>query len=172
MSWLTRSILALVVSGSTALAADAWTPSAPEAELIRALSARDGAPSCAELEAMVPAPVTSMQAIVEHVTMPPWVGMRAADCLVTGHATEIRPVIEGWVTHPDLKGLRILALGQLDAMPADVAVAIATKAIQAGPDAADARRRVARSSRPEIAALATTLPATPATAPATPAVSQ
>ncbi len=164
MSTLQRPALALALHAASlglcpsAFAAETWAPTPAETELVRALSARDGAPSCAELEAMVPAPVGSLQSIVEHVTMPPWVGMRAADCILAGHAAESRTLIESWVTRPELKGLGILTLGRLDAMPADIATAIATKAIEAGPDTADARKRVARSSRPEIAALATTIP--------------
>ena len=151
----------MLLVGARALAADptGWTPSAAEADLIQALSSRDASPPCAELEAKLPTPASSLQALVEHVTMPPWVGMRAAGCLISGHALEARPALENWVVDPELHGLAILVLGQLDTLPTEVATGVATLAIEKGADPADARRRVARSTRPEIASLATSLPA-------------
>ena len=158
----TVPVLAMLAS-PVAMAAEpvAWAPTAAEAALVQALSLRDGSPPCRELEALVPAPVASLQAVVHHVTMPPWVGMRAASCLITGHATETRPALELWVTDPELRGLGILVLGSLDTMPVELATDLATRAIQRGADPADARRRVARSTRPEIAALATLPDAAP-----------
>jgi hypothetical protein len=153
------SRLFVVVAGfalpTTVLAAPGeWVPSAPEAALIQQLSLRDGSPPCAEMEASLPAPAASLKAVVQNVQMPPWVPMRAAECLLVGHATESKPELLDWVTRPELKGLGLLALGRLDAMPVELATEVATTAIARGPDPASARVRVARAVNPAIAGLA------------------
>ncbi len=146
--------LAVGMASPTAQAAD-WTPTAEESALLLALSSRDAPASCEVLEATVAAPVASLSAIVTHVTMPPWAGMRAADCLIKRHGAEVAADLDRWVTRPELKGLGTLVLSQIDVLPADVALAVARRAVSAGPDPVDARRRLGQSTRPEIRALAT-----------------
>jgi hypothetical protein len=146
--------LSLIALAPSALASTDWAPTAAETELIHQLSARDGSPSCASLEALVPDPVASFEHLIDHVQMPPWIGMRAAECLMIGHPVEAKPLMLGWVVNPEMKGLSIEALSLLDQLPVEVAVEVARKAISAGPNPEDARARVARAKNPQIAACA------------------
>jgi len=115
---------------------------------------RDPAP-CSAVEGLTPTPVDTLQHVVATVDLPPWAPMRAADCLVRGHAAEVQPSIEGWVTDPAVIGLGRLVLSDLDAMPVEVAVPVARRAL-AGPLADVARSRIARSAHPEVRAVGET----------------
>jgi hypothetical protein len=121
--------------------------------MIRALGMRDGSPPCSEVEALAAEPVPALAGIAENLDMPPWAGMRAADCLLLGHATASQEHIVGWVGDPETKGLALLALKQLDEMPLDVSLSVATAAL-AGPHADLARARIAEVQTPEVRALA------------------
>ena len=78
--------------------------------------------------------------------------MPAAECLVRGHAAEVQPSLEGWVTDPAVTGLGRLVLSDLDVMPVEVAVPVARLAL-AGHLAEVARSRIASSSRAEVRAV-------------------
>lgn len=123
-------------------------------DVVRALSMRHPM-ACAEIEALTPTPVDTLQHVVATVELPPWAPMRAADCLVRSHAVEIRPTIEGWVTDPAVAGLGRLVLADLDAMPVEVAVPVARKALD-GHLAELARERIASSTRAEVRAVGAT----------------
>lgn len=119
----------------------------------KALIVRDAAPPCSDLEAMTTTPAATFLYLVENATQPPWVGMRAAECLIKGHAQTIQPQMEAWVSNTETKGLGYLALNHLDGMPMTVATAVATAAL-AGPEAEGARTRIQNAQTPEIRALA------------------
>ena len=138
--------------------AGGWTPSAEEDAVYRALSVRDGAPACAEVEALASDPVASLLAVVEHATRPPWAGVRAAACLISGHAEAVREPMLAWVTGPDTGGLARLVVGQLDAMPEPLAVELATAAL-AGPHADFLQKGVEGSAHPGVVALVSGDPA-------------
>jgi len=127
-------------------------PDADAEAVYRALSIRDPAPSCETVEALSETPVETLLFVVDNAQQPPWVGMRAADCLLTRHAEEAQEAIESWVSHTETKGLAILALNQLDAMPLEIALSVARTAL-AGPEADTARTRISRATTPEIKAL-------------------
>ena len=133
--------------------AAAHTFSAEAEAIIRALSVRDPVPACADIEALTQTPVPTLVEVVDHATMPPWVGIRAADCLVQNHSAEIEAELLSWVSTPQTKGLAILALNQLDVMPSELAVKVATTAVE-GPLAATARPRIARASDETLKAIA------------------
>jgi hypothetical protein len=126
---------------------------APEnvGEVVRALSYRHPV-ACAEIEHLTATPVDTLQHVVATVELPPWAPMRAAECLVRGHAAEVQSSIETWVTDPALTGLGRLVLGDLDAMPVAVAVPVARNAL-AGHLAAVARERIAASAHAEVRAV-------------------
>jgi hypothetical protein len=126
-------------------------PVTSQEAMLRMLSVRDPEPRCADVEAVSATPVPDLLAMTE-IELPPAVSIRAAGCLVDGHAAEIRAELVRWVTTPETRGLAILALDGLDRMPHDVAIEVATAAL-AGPLAADAKKRIARSADPEIQAL-------------------
>jgi hypothetical protein len=126
-------------------------PADPREAMRTALSVRDPEPHCADVEALSPTPVPDLLAMTE-VELPPAVSIRAAGCLVEGHAAEVRADLVRWVTTPETRGLAILALDSLDKMPKDVAIEVATAAL-GGPLASDAKTRIARSTDPDIRAL-------------------
>lgn len=125
----------------------------PDASVVRALSGRD-AVSCATIEALVPDARAALEEVVDTVQMPPWAPMRAAQCLIDGHAAEVQPRLEAWVTDPALKGLGRLVLGSLDRLPVAVAVPVAQKAL-VGADPELATERVRAAVAPEVRALVT-----------------
>ena len=129
-------------------------PTAEQQAVYRALSARDQAPPCADLDKMSADPVATYLFIIDHAQQPPWAAMRAASCLMSLHAEQARPDIERWVVDPDTRGLAILAIDQLDTMPLDIATSIATKALTQGPDPEGMRKRISRATTPELRALA------------------
>ena len=121
--------------------------------LVRAFSAREQSSPCGTLDALTSDPVADLTWVVETVTTPPWVGMRAAECLITQHAEESRALLEIWVTHPEHKGLGWLVLDHLDALPQPMARDLALAAVSRGPDPAGARRRISRSKVPVVQAV-------------------
>ncbi len=136
---------------------DDWTPSAEEDAVILAFSARDNAADCASVEALTSTPVATLVAVAEHVTMPPWVGTRAASCLTGRHAEEAKPTLVAWAGTPDKRGLVILLANELDAMPEAVAVDVARAGL-AGPFSEDMRKRLVNSQHVSVRALAAPTP--------------
>lgn len=124
--------------------------------LVAALRTRDAAPACAALEALTPAPTADLLWVVDTVTMPPAVGVRAATCVLRGHAGAASDALRRWVTHPDLVGLGWTLLAEIDAVAAQdeaLAVELATLALTGSPDPAGARRRLQSAQTPAIVAL-------------------
>ena len=144
-----RTLLLFALTSVTAAAA----PTATQDAVYKALSARDPAPTCAQVEALSDDPVGDLLFVVDHATQPPWAGMRAAACLVDGHAEEVQPRISAWVEGKDTRGFAIMVFERLDTMPLSVATEVATKGLR-GPWADDARPHILRSSVPEIRRLA------------------
>jgi len=116
------------------------------------LSLRHPVP-CEQLLAQTDTPVETLLHVVDHTTMPPWAPMRAAECLMEAHASEIQPRLDSWVTTPELKGLGRLTLGKLDHLPLAVAEAVGRKALTEGTEPERARRALVASSRAELRAL-------------------
>ena len=121
---------------------------APFDDVVRTLSARDPV-ACSRVDASV----DTLRQVVDTVSMPPWVPMRAAQCLVEGHAAEIEADLTRWVVDPADKGLGLLVLAEIDRLPTDLAVRIATKAVTEGPDRERAAARVADAASPEVRAV-------------------
>ncbi len=121
-----------------------------------ALRTRDEAPSCAAVEALAAAPVQDLLWVVDTVTQPPTVGIRAATCLLRGHALDVQRALERWVVDPGLVGLGWTVLAEIDAIAAQdeaLAVRLATRAIVGGPDPVGARRRLAPAKSAAVLAL-------------------
>ncbi|HHO54292.1 MAG TPA: hypothetical protein ENK18_26335 [Deltaproteobacteria bacterium] len=121
-------------------------------QVIGALSMRHAVP-CAEVEALTPVPVPALLYVVEQVARPPWAPMRAAVCLLEGHASEIEAQLQLWVTSPELLGLGRLVLGRLPVLPVPTAVELARRALSEGPEPERARATLARSEVIEVRAL-------------------
>ncbi len=130
------------------------TPTPTQQALYDALVVRHDPPSCDSLTAMTPDPVTDLAWLVDHATAPAWVGMRAAQCLLTSHARASQATFEGWLATEGHRGLAILFTQQVDQLPLDVAQALSRSAL-AGPDRAEVERRLLDSDVPGIRELAT-----------------
>ncbi len=122
--------------------------------MFRALSVRHSPPPCAEVEALSPDPIRSLTRLVEEVETPPWVPMRAAQCLALGHARDATDTLKDWVRAPDKRGLMLLLVEVLDKLPRDVALQLGEIAVESGSDPDAARARIARFEDPELRALA------------------
>lgn len=121
---------------------------------VHALSIKDPPPTCERIEALSPEPVALLLRVVDEIERPPWVAMRAADCLVTRHAPAIEAEMKTWMGDSRKKGLGFLALGHLDTMEPALATRIATAAM-AGPYRDEASVRIARSHNESVRTLAT-----------------
>ncbi len=132
------------------LAAAAQSP--VQQEMYHALSVRHPAPDCATISAMSEDPVTDLLYLVDNAILPAWVGMRAAGCLLSDHAEAAQPQILSWVQSEQTRGLAILTLGQLDALPQPMALQVAQAALS-GPLVDTAQPRIAASERAELRAL-------------------
>jgi hypothetical protein len=121
--------------------------------MVHALSIKDPPPACEQVEALAPDPVPLLLRVVDEVERPPWVAMRAADCLITRHAPTIEAEMTSWMGDRNRKGLGLLALGHLDEMEPALATRIATAAM-AGPYRDEASVRIARSRVESIRAVA------------------
>ncbi len=136
-------------------------PTAEQQAVYKALSGRHESLSCTELDAMSSDPLGTYLYLIEHATQPAWVGMRAARCVMLNHAEAARPQLERWVVEPELRGLGLLLVGQIDELPLPLAKELAVKAMYEGPDPDGMRKRIARARTPEIAALAAPAATTP-----------
>ena len=150
---LLASPAALAEEAAAPAPAEVLAPSPAQEALYRALSIRDPAPSCAALSELSADVVGDLSWVVAHATQPPWVGMRAAGCLLREHPEEAAPLVRSWMTGEDTKGFSILVATQLDTLPEALALELATVGLQ-GPHAASLRSRVARSTRPALRQLA------------------
>jgi hypothetical protein len=129
------------------------TPTHTQQVLYESLRVRHAPPSCADLDALSLDPVLDLVWLVENATQPPWVGMRAAQCLLLAHPHESQAQFESWLSTDGHRGLAILMTQKVDVLPLDVATSL-TRAAMAGPDRAEVKPRLAISTRPEIRALA------------------
>ena len=128
-------------------------PSVSQQAVYKALSVRHPVPTCAAVAALSDQPAQDLSFVVEHAAQPAWAGMRAAECLLEAHPADARPLARRWVTSADSRGFALMALGMLDQLPRDLAIELAQVA-RRGPLAEAATPRIARSTVPEIAAIA------------------
>jgi hypothetical protein len=147
-------VLALALAFALPVVATAEDAPDPMQAVHRALSVRHGPPSCAEVESLSPTPVETLMRMVDEVTHPPWVPMRAAECLARRHHAQVGPALQRWVTAQELKGLGLLVVGLLDHLPEPLAVDLATLALSEGPAPDAVRARLLRAERPALRRLA------------------
>jgi hypothetical protein len=131
-----------------------WEPSADQQKVYDRLKVKKPEPACKDVETGVSDALGAFRGIVEHVTTPPWVPMRAATCLINGHAKDIEPDALKWVADPEQTGLTTVVLGRLDTLPLAMAKTIATAAL-AGPHKDLAKTRISRLRTQELKDLAT-----------------
>jgi hypothetical protein len=82
--------------------------------------------------------------------------MRAASCLMEGHAGEpaVAAAVISWMSKPETLGLALLVSERIDALPPELGRQAATAGL-AGPHVVKLRERLAQSQSPEIRALIT-----------------
>lgn len=117
-------------------------PTASQEALYAALKPRDGSPDCASLSDHSEELATDLLWLVDNATQPPWVGVRAAQCVIKHHHTAQAERIKSWMTSPEKRGLAILAMGLLDELPKELSVELSAAAL-AGPLAEDAKKYIA-----------------------------
>ena len=125
----------------------------PTVDLLRL---RDAVP-CTSLGATTPELRAELLGLAQGEEMPPWVPMRAADCLVTLYAADptLRETLLPWMADPERAGLALLVLDRIDLLPTATAVPLATAAAGVA-DALWATRfrdRILRSAQPEVRAV-------------------
>ena len=114
----------------------AW--GAPEQPLkdrvVKALTLRDGGPACEVMQTWgSDSEVASvMREITETVSMPPWVPMRAAQCVVNDAKTDARSyaLIEGWMSDTNTTGFALLVMQNVDRFEANRAQSLAELAVK------------------------------------------
>ena len=125
-----------------------WVPSAETLQVHQALSQRDPG-DCTLVEGLTATPVTTLLEVVEHATMPPWAPIRAAECLVRGHGAQVRVQMLTWIRDPESRGLAAVVYRNIDQLPPDLSVEMATAALT-GADPDRARRYFKMSTNPAI----------------------
>ena len=131
---------------------DSLNPNVSQEAIYRALAVRDPVPSCETIETMSPTPLADLLYVIDHATQPPWVAMRAAQCILRRHGEDAQPQIARWVRSEETRGLALMTFSLLDQMPLELATPIAEAALQ-GPLAEDAQERLGRADSPELRAL-------------------
>lgn len=127
--------------------------SARRDRLRQMLSVRDLAPACTEVQAQSPDRlVTDLQWLMDHIKAPPWVGVRAAQCILQLHAETETVRIQRWVQDPAKIGLILIVMGELDSLPEPVAQTIVQAALS-GPHSDRMRTWLPKSAHPSLRAL-------------------
>jgi len=127
-------------------------PDAEAQEVYEALSVREPAPRCDSVKALTQTPVATLLFVVEHAKMPPWAGIRAAQCLVWYHAEEIETEMIHWVNTEDTRGFAMVVIDALDRMPIATAMVVAPHALSS-PLADETRVRIEESSSAQLRTL-------------------
>jgi len=118
-------------------------PSESQQALYAALKSREDAPTCESLQTHSTDLVNDLVWLVDNATQPPWVGIRAAQCIVRHHHVEKAELIESWMTTPERRGLAILTMGMLKELPPELGLTLQSAAL-AGPFSDDAKKHIER----------------------------
>ena len=118
-------------------------------QLVRQLSLRDGAPDCAELKNGNGQLQADLMVMVNTVKQPPWVGMRAANCLMTRFPLESKDTFKMWMSGEQTMGLAYLLGAQLSQLPDEVAVEVGRAGLS-GPYSEGVKTRLESQEGPVI----------------------
>ena len=129
-------------------------PTPSQDALYTALRVRHAPPTCTALSDLSETLVEDLVWLVDNATQPPWVGLRAAQCLLIEHPEAAQPSFEGWLSTEGHRGLAILVSQRIDEIPLPIAQALATVAL-AGPEEETVRPRLDHCGVPQIQELAT-----------------
>lgn len=117
--------------------------------LVRQMSHRDGAPPCSDLPNSEGLLHTDLLLIVKEVTQPPWVGMRAAGCVIELFPQESQTTFESWMRSEQTMGLAYLLTAKISTLPESVALDIGRIGL-AGPHAEGVKSRLQSQNGPII----------------------
>ena len=143
--------LLFVLLSGTAFAEDTVL-NASQQQLMRQLSHRDAAPPCTELENTEGQLQPNLMVMVTEVTQPPWVGMRAANCLIERFPVESKETFQEWMRSEQTMGLAYLLGAQLSVLPTEVAIDVGRVGLS-GPHAEGVKKRLQSQDGPVIDAL-------------------
>lgn len=138
---MTTALLLIMATAAMGKPPPELSPTASQSALYDALKVRDSAPNCESLKTMSEDVATDLIWLVDNATQPPWVGIRAAQCVIREHHEAKATTIQTWVTRADRRGLAILTFGLLDELPAPQAKSLQSTAL-AGPLAEDAKKHI------------------------------
>ena len=134
-----------------------WEPNEDQRKVHDRLKVKKPEPICKDVETGVADPGDALRGVVNNITTPPWVPMRAATCLLNSHARAVEADALKWVADPEMSGLTTVVLGRLDTVPLDMAKTIATAAL-AGPHKELAKTRISRLRTKELKDMVTEAP--------------
>ena len=109
--------------------------------LLRQLSYRDGAPDCKDLSNDNGQLKDDLLVMVNSVIQPPWVGMRAANCLITRFPLESVDTFKSWMQSEQTMGLAYLLGAQISKLPYQIAIEVGRVGLS-GPHAEGVRSRL------------------------------
>ena len=149
-----RCTLALLLAGlPTAALADKPTPSESQMTVYRALSARHFEAGCESLKPLSSTLADDLVWLAENTHQPAWVAVRAADCVLALEPAAADAAARRWMGSADFKGLALVTVQHLDAMPLEQSTALVTVGL-AGPLEETLRPRLSRLSTPQLKAMA------------------
>jgi hypothetical protein len=109
MFWLWTLLTTLTFAGPDASVQD---------RIVKAFSVRHGAPTCEQVASWAgPDEVSDvMRNITTTVTMPPWVPMKAAQCVIRSASTdpESWALVQRWMTDESTMGFSLVAIQNID----------------------------------------------------------
>ena len=144
---------ALLAVLPTAALADRPAPSESQLAVYEALSGRHFEAGCASLKERSPTLVEDLVWLAENSHQPAWVAVRAADCALLLDPAAADAAARRWMGSADFKGLALVTVQHLDAMPLAQSSLLAQVALE-GPLKDSIRPRLAKLSTPELKALA------------------
>jgi hypothetical protein len=127
---LLLTLSALIVGAAHANEALPWPDGSAEKLVYMAFLPRHPTQSCDEVTADLSAPAATLDTVVHGPSLPPWVPMRAATCLVDQHLQDGEKAITGWLEDPKMLGLARLVMRRLADMPAPIAKRLETAALR------------------------------------------
>lgn len=127
---LVTALIALITTPALAGEDFPWSKDSPEAKVYSSLLPREMQTSCATLTEDLESPAKTLNRIVETVTMPPWVPMRAATCMLDEHLDEAIPFVQDWLRNTETAGLAKLVQRRIDRMPTLAAEPIQKTALE------------------------------------------
>lgn len=152
----TLALLAALPMAALPIAGLAEQPAPSESQLAvyQALSGRHFEAGCGSLQALSKTLADDLVWLAENTHQPAWVAVRAADCVLALEPATADAAARRWMGSADFKGLALVTVQHLDAMPLEQSSALVQVGL-AGPLGETLRPRLSRLSTPQLKAMAT-----------------